>query len=92
MGGACHLIFVDDGEGGRGDDIFNPEFLADGFDERGLAGAHLSVERKHAAGAYLADKFTGGRADMVYVLNDNLHSFICYDGAKLGHFSQISDI
>ena len=53
-------VLVDDGESGRGDDVGDAENLADGLDESGLAGTHLSVEGEDAAGAYAVDELACG--------------------------------
>ena len=59
------LVFVDDGEGGRGYFVFNAEFLADGFDERGLTGAHRAVEGKNGAVCgHVGDELTRGLVDV----------------------------
>lgn len=57
-------VFVDDGEGGRGDDVGGAEGFADGTDEGGLAGAHGAVEGEEAALAHVVHKSTGGGVDI----------------------------
>jgi len=67
------LIFIHDGEGGRGDDILDAQLLADGFDEGGLAGSHLAVEGEDGVLAYLTDELTGCLANLAQVLNLDFH-------------------
>ena len=63
-------VFVDDGEGGGGNDVLNTQFFTKGFDEGGLSGAHLAVEGDDEAllleGVGI-DELAGSLADGFYV-------------------------
>ena len=54
------MVFVDDGEGGRGHGLGDSELTADGSDEGGLAGAHLAIEGEDARGGSLRAPGGGG--------------------------------
>ena len=54
------MVFVDDGEGGRGHGLGDSELTADGGDEGGLAGAHLAIEGEDARGGGLRAPGGGG--------------------------------
>lgn len=49
-------IFVDEGKGGGGDDVFNAQLFAYGFDKRGLARSHVGKESEDAMLANGLDK------------------------------------
>ena len=49
-------VFIDEGEGGRGDDVVYAQFLAQCLDEGGLAGAHAAIECDDAGFADAVDK------------------------------------
>jgi len=51
-------VFIDDGEGGGGDDVFHAEFFTEGFDEGGLTGSHLAVEGYDET--FVVDEAVGG--------------------------------
>ena len=56
-GGAMPVgVFIDEGEGGRGDDVVYAQFLAQCLDEGGLAGAHAAIECDDAGFADAVDK------------------------------------
>ena len=52
-------VIIDNGKGGRGDNVIDAQLLAQRLDEGGLAGTHLAVEGKHVALTHLADELTG---------------------------------
>ena len=59
------MVLVDDGEGGRSDDILHAQFLTDSLYKRGLTRSHTTVEGKDLAVAHLRDKLAGGLTDML---------------------------
>ena len=72
------LIFIDDGEGGGGDDVGDTELFAEGFDERGLAGPHATVEGKDAMVAHVTDELLGGFADMFQIFDLYFHTYYLF--------------
>ena len=68
-------ILVDDGEGGRCDNILNTHCLADGFDERRLACSHSAIEGENAIFAHFIDEFTRSRRNVFEVLYLYSHLF-----------------
>ena len=69
----CGVIFVDDGESGRGDDVFYAEFLAKGFDKSGFPGTHFAVKGEHFARSFVGNELPGGVFDVCEGMNDDLH-------------------
>ena len=69
----CGVIFVDDGESGRGDDVFYAEFLAKGFDKGGFPGTHFAVKGEHFARSFVGNELPGGVFDVCEGMNDDLH-------------------
>ena len=68
-------IFVDNSKRRAGDDIIDAEFFADGFDECGLTGAHLSVEGKYLVVTHVVDKLPGCLPDVVEITNCYFHIY-----------------
>ena len=66
-------IFVDQWEGGGGDDILDAQFLADGFDEGGLAYPHVSVDGKDFGVAHGVEEVAGGLVDLVEAFEFKIH-------------------
>ena len=62
---AVRTVFIDDGEGGRVDDVLHAEAFAYGFGEGGLTGSHLAVHGKDGVVAHGCDKFPGSLVDVV---------------------------
>ena len=69
----AYLILVDDGEGGRGDDLRDPQFLAYSLDERGLASAHLAVESEYRVLSDGLHKLACSIAYVFNVVDDDFH-------------------
>lgn len=58
--GRCVVIFVDDGKGGRVDNVNDAHFLAEGFDERGFTDAHLTIKSEDGAVLHRGDEAARG--------------------------------
>ena len=65
--GGGRAVFVDDGEGGTVDRVFDAQFFAERFDKGGFAGTHIPVERKNGIVAHECDKLSGGFVYLVEV-------------------------
>ena len=58
-------IFVNNGKGGRRDDIVDTQLGTQRLDKGGFTGSHLSVEGKYAIAAHSGNKLFGGFVDGV---------------------------
>ena len=69
--GSC--VFIHYRESRGGDDIVDTQFLTDGLDEGGLAGAHVAVEGIDLLVAHRVDKLPRCLADMFQIVDPYLH-------------------
>ena len=61
------LIFIHNGEGGRGDHILYTQFLTDGLDKGGLTSPHAAIEGEHMLIAHRVDKRSRCLANMLQI-------------------------
>ena len=57
-------VFVEDGKGGRGDDIAYAKGFANGFYKGGLSCSHLAIEGKNGIFAHLLHKLLGSLGEV----------------------------
>ena len=62
---AVRTVFIDDGEGGRVDDVLHTEAFAYGFGEGGLTGSHLAVKSKYRIVTHRFDELAGSFMNLV---------------------------
>ena len=71
-------IFIDNGKGGRGDDILHAQCFAYGLDEGGLASPHASIKGKYAMVADVFYKCLGCLIDVGNVFDVYFHIFLSF--------------
>lgn len=63
--GNVGTILVDNGKGGRCDDVRYSQLFANGFDESGFSCSHFPVEGKDGIVAHGFDELAGGFVNLV---------------------------
>ena len=66
-------VFIDEGEGGRRDDILDTQNLTESLDERCLSSSHLAIECEHFSFSHPFDEFFCCLVDGVEALDCNFH-------------------
>ena len=64
-GAIAGRIFVDEGEGGRRDDVFNAQFLTNRLDKSSLSGPHFPIESDDLACSHAGQERFGSLTNVV---------------------------